>query len=1340
MSERTAALFELAATFIVKNPKKSREYSTLCIDIAEKEGLWIDNSSDLGEPFSSGHENNNYLNNDEKQVYKVNNLANSNTISELFKSMETHNEMFPETPYEFVGFTGDKNRLTSIQPIFKQKLIDESIKAEQSEIDSFMADSGFKNTTTGAYVNGEYLVFDLFPRNVLKDKNGVIYVIDVEFKKIEDNETKPTKDELKKSAFDKIDNLAQKLKDALPGISDSDIKPNGFTQDQLIDLMAKSVKFLVGTGIDINEAIKQTVASIKEKLGIDIDPNDIKARLEKSEPKKPKPEKKTTSGDKNKQAFSTRAFKSENLNKETKSKLEKLGLDYSVESQITAENDGKKIIKEFGLLESYRMAKNLQIRGGAKIYIQSQMFDALNQQIYDAQQKGENDLADDLIDELSTIMKEFANEKTLMGQEISMLNRIYKTSDIKYDLEFAKLQWEKKFDSKMSPQIEARLKLQAKKIKNRDLKIKELEEKIGTLEEQTAVNDIQSAVKRHKRIANKTKFALSKEEQARKRQLKNKFFGTLNDVSRIATLLADPEFREYLALVFKSAKGDLQNFAVKVRNEIGVKSKKVSKQLFEEANKEFNKSINKKLSGANENSNGIKIPSDLIYDLVESGIDNITDLTNAVHEVLKEQYANLTHREVRDAITGYGKQVSETQDDVKKKISSLKTDGKQISALDDLADNKRPKRSGRKPRKLTAEQRNRVKKIRELLKTLPFDDTTDKESFYKTALEGYKTRVKNRIKDLNEAINKGERIINERRSLPLDQEAKTLIEQRDKLQKEYDDTFGKPYKSDETLINEIVARKERQLKDLQTKSEYIKLNKAEQPKSKKREVSDPEIDKLDKLIESAREELSEVLDEVGIAEQKRLARAKKYVERSINELKRRINERDFAPKKPRKVKYDKELIELKRQQIVDKAKYDIEFEKQELREMGASERLLDATFKLFGTFKGLKATFDLSAMLRQGAFLGVGNPKEFAKATVDMHKFVASSKEYKTWMAEVESSPDFVYMMEDGLSITDTSGDVLRSEERFVGNLISKIPVIGKFTDASERAYGGFLNSLRISAYRKLVKQHESLGYTREKNPKEFKRIAYYVNGATGRGKLGSDKNVAKVANIVFFSPRMITGMWSVTNTVFNPNTTKSLRKESIKSLAAFVGYQYLSKLLLVQAYSLLVMPFTGEDDEDVSIDYRPTSTDFNKLRIGETRYDLSAGYGIAIRTLARLYFQEKANNIDSDSKEFDGFMNSVGSESMKFLWNKTSPLYRQIWNYHTNEHPNDIRKDIDDATAYDYFEALFVPLTLQELFEAIENDTPKSKIVFDTLLTIYGVGVQTYDSGSSKETTTVYK
>ena len=123
-----------------------------------------------------------------------------------------------------------------------------------------------------------------------------------------------------------------------------------------------------------------------------------------------------------------------------------------------------------------------------------------------------------------------------------------------------------------------------------------------------------------------------------------------------------------------------------------------------------------------------------------------------------------------------------------------------------------------------------------------------------------------------------------------------------------------------------------------------------------------------------------------------------------------------------------------------------------------------------------------------------------------MHKFAFSSKNYKDFMAELEASDDYVNMIEDGVSITDTSGDVLRSEERFVGNIIQNIPLFGSITKGSERAYGGFLNVLRTSVYRKIVKAHEDMGITREKNPKAYKNIAKFVNNATGRGAMTSDK------------------------------------------------------------------------------------------------------------------------------------------------------------------------------------------------------------------------------------------
>ena len=90
-----------------------------------------------------------------------------------------HNFIFAETAYQFVGFTGFES--TSIMPIFKQDLIRNAIPATQIEISTYMAALGFEATEkTGSYKNNDLMVWDVLPRNVLKDAEGDIFVIDAE--------------------------------------------------------------------------------------------------------------------------------------------------------------------------------------------------------------------------------------------------------------------------------------------------------------------------------------------------------------------------------------------------------------------------------------------------------------------------------------------------------------------------------------------------------------------------------------------------------------------------------------------------------------------------------------------------------------------------------------------------------------------------------------------------------------------------------------------------------------------------------------------------------------------------------------------------------------------------------------------------------------------------------------------------------------------------------------------------------------------------------------------------------------------------------------------------------
>ena len=58
------------------------------------------------------------------------------------------------------------------------------------EIETYMAAIGFtKKNYEGRFANNMYEVWDLVPRNVLKDKDGDIYVVDAEIKAVQNLQT-----------------------------------------------------------------------------------------------------------------------------------------------------------------------------------------------------------------------------------------------------------------------------------------------------------------------------------------------------------------------------------------------------------------------------------------------------------------------------------------------------------------------------------------------------------------------------------------------------------------------------------------------------------------------------------------------------------------------------------------------------------------------------------------------------------------------------------------------------------------------------------------------------------------------------------------------------------------------------------------------------------------------------------------------------------------------------------------------------------------------------------------------------------------------------------------------
>lgn len=148
---------------------------------ARENGMWLPMSDvfDLGVPGPSGNENDTYVSND--IIYKVNNLLNSGSILKLFAKIYMHNNLFYDTCYSLYAFTGFEGR--TVMPVFKQSLVKNARPATPIEIETYMAAIGFfKLNDKGRFSNDVYEVWDVVPRNVLKDEEGDIYIVDAEIK------------------------------------------------------------------------------------------------------------------------------------------------------------------------------------------------------------------------------------------------------------------------------------------------------------------------------------------------------------------------------------------------------------------------------------------------------------------------------------------------------------------------------------------------------------------------------------------------------------------------------------------------------------------------------------------------------------------------------------------------------------------------------------------------------------------------------------------------------------------------------------------------------------------------------------------------------------------------------------------------------------------------------------------------------------------------------------------------------------------------------------------------------------------------------------------------------
>lgn len=259
--------------------------------------------------------------------------------------------------------------------------------------------------------------------------------------------------------------------------------------------------------------------------------------------------------------------------------------------------------------------------------------------------------------------------------------------------------------------------------------------------------------------------------------------------------------------------------------------------------------------------------------------------------------------------------------------------------------------------------------------------------------------------------------------------------------------------------------------------------------------------------------------------------------------------------------------------------------------------------ELPGLSKGLKASLDDSAIFRQGWKTLFTHPatwwKNAAQSFSDLVRQFGGKEVMDEVHASILSNPDYEAAQKAGLDIGTT-------EEQFPSHLAEKVPLVGRAYKASEAAYTGFVYRQRMDIFSKYLQIAKKAGVD-VTDKEQLQSIGKLVNSLTGRGNLGRLEPAAGAINNVFFSPRFL-----------KSNIDFLTAHQLQKGVTPFVRKQAAINLVKVIAGTAAILGIANAAKPG-SVELDPRSSNFGKIKIGSTTFDVSGGMGSILTLAARL-------------------------------------------------------------------------------------------------------------------------
>lgn len=432
---------------------------------------------------------------------------------------------------------------------------------------------------------------------------------------------------------------------------------------------------------------------------------------------------------------------------------------------------------------------------------------------------------------------------------------------------------------------------------------------------------------------------------------------------------------------------------------------------------------------------------------------------------------------------------------------------------------------------------------------------------------------------------------------------------------------------------------------------------------------------------------------------------KKRIQSRIEQIQEKTAAGDFTKPEKRPPRMDAKKAALLFEYQKAKEAYNKKLLQAKLDQQSVPRKALRYGGEMLNTTRALMTSFDLSAVLRQGGFIAFGHPLRALQAFPDMIRALRSEQSQFRVMEDIRNRPNAPLYQQSKLYISDQGPGVSLSkmEEQYMSRWARHIPGVG----ASERAYTTFLNRLRADSFDTMA---ENLGRRGKVTLDEAKAIANFVNVATGRGNLDAAAKAATGLNTIFFAPRYVVSRFQLLagQPLMRGNfrTRQLIAKEYARTLAG----------------AAVVYALGQASGATVSTD--PTSTDFLKLKFGNTRVDPLFGLTQASVFLSREGVALKRFLTQDQSKQPQ--YGSGGEVLGRFLRTKLAPAIGAGVDVLSGK--NVVGQKVTPATVG---KELLVPLSFGDVYNAMK-DQGIAKGTALGILAIFGMGVQNYQAKSA--------